>query len=88
LEEFAMLEQILTCERVLFPTGTPYDSTKWKAWQTLKSAVLAQQADNSDYAAAIRIFHEWADAVGYLGGITFCSWCEERLHSAKSPNDA
>jgi len=29
-------------------------------WQTLKSAVLAQQTNNSDYAAALRVWHEYS----------------------------
>jgi hypothetical protein len=68
--------------------GLPFGKQKWDAWQTLKSTVLAQQTNNSDYAAALdAIITPMAISLGtehsWVSGLMEIS---KRLNSAKVPN--
>jgi hypothetical protein len=50
-------------------------------------AELAQQTDNSDYAAALRVFNQYHDSIDSCD-MSFLNFCEQRLNSAKAPNCA
>jgi hypothetical protein len=62
----------------------------YEAWQTLKSAVLAQRPDNNRYATALEVltsyrYENFNDIYDYSA---FRRYCAEHLHSAKAQNDA
>ena len=79
--------EIELIEARLISAGLGVDSGE--AWQTLKTAVLAQPT-NSDYTAALRVWREeWlplVDKGNHIGN--FAWYCEQRLNSAKAPNCA
>jgi len=52
-----------------------------EAWQTLKAAVLAQQSNNSDYAAALRVWSQYRSGTCLPEHHPFTRFCEERLNA-------
>lgn len=53
-------------------------------WQTLKTAVLAQQSNNSDYAAAIQVYKQYLKE-RFDGDLSapFIDYCQSKLNSGE-----